>query len=107
MPETLSEVIVAVDDLRVNLTTHSVMVAGRPIKLTPKEQHLLELLARRQGTDVFKARLFELLYHDVDDPPDMKIIDVFVRYVRRKLDKEKPIRYIETIWGRGYRLRAD
>jgi two-component system, cell cycle response regulator CtrA len=72
--------------------------------LTDKEYSILELLSLRLGVTVTKELLLDHLYSGKDEP-ELKIIDVFVRHLRKKLAQATDgKRYIETVWGRGYRL---
>ena len=91
--------------LAVNLDTHSVTADDRPIHLTGKEYAILELLSLRKGTTLTKEMFLNHLYGGMDEP-ELKIIDVFVCKLRKKLiaatDGES---HIETVWGRGYVLR--
>jgi two-component system, cell cycle response regulator CtrA len=91
--------------LSVNLDTHVVEVNGKPIHLTGKEYGILELLAVRKGTTLTKEMFLNHLYNGMDEP-ELKIIDVFVCKLRKKLTTATGgENYIETVWGRGYVLR--
>lgn len=93
--------------LKVNLTTKSVMVNGIPIDLTGKEMAMMLLFASSPGRVLSKEMLMGYMYTGgIDDEPEMKIIDVFVCKLRRKLAEVHPDSeaFIETVWGRGYRL---
>ena len=91
-------------DLVVDLDSHLVSVHDNPVRLTAKEYSILELLSVRQGTTVTKEMLVGHLYGGVDEP-GLKIIDVFVCHLRQKLARATGGKhYIETVWGRGYRL---
>jgi len=91
--------------LSVNLDTHIVEVSGKPIHLTGKEYGILELLAVRKGTTLTKEMFLNHLYNGMDEP-ELKIIDVFVCKLRKKLSTATGgDTYIETVWGRGYVLR--
>ena len=91
--------------LSVNLDTHVVEVNGKPIHLTGKEYGILELLAVRKGTTLTKEMFLNHLYNGMDEP-ELKIIDVFVCKLRKKLSTATGgDTYIETVWGRGYVLR--
>jgi two-component system cell cycle response regulator CtrA len=80
-------------------------VAGRPANLTGSEYTLLPLLAQRQGSTLTKEMLLNHLYGGMDEA-EIKIIDVFICKLRRKLAQASGGRnYIETVWGRGYMLR--
>jgi two-component system, cell cycle response regulator CtrA len=92
-------------DLVVDLETRVVSVDDKPVRLTGKEFSILELLSLRQGTAVTKEMLLGRLYGGIDEP-GMKIIDVFVCHLRKKLAQATGGQhYIETIWRRGYLLR--
>jgi two-component system cell cycle response regulator CtrA len=95
-----AESLVQVGDLRVNLTTKTVTVAGAPVHLTGKEYQMLELLALRKGSLITKEMFLNHLYGGMDEP-ELKIIDVFICKLRKKLPP-----CIETVWGRGYVLRV-
>ncbi|RZL22808.1 MAG: response regulator transcription factor [Sphingomonas sp.] len=100
-----AEAVVTTEDLTVNLDKKVVQVAGNPINLTTKEYQLLELLALRKGTTLTKEMFLNHLYGGMDEP-ELKIIDVFICKLRRKLANASGGKnYIETIWGRGYVLR--
>src|SRR6201990_1942277 len=91
--------------LAVNLDNRWAEVQGRPLPLTGKEYGVLELLSLRKGTTLTKEMFLNHLYSGMDEP-ELKIIDVFVCNLRKKLAQATGGRhYIETVWGRGYVLR--
>jgi len=91
--------------LVVNLDAKTVEVAGHPIHLTSKEYQMLEILSLRKGTTLTKEMFLNHLYGGVDEP-ELKIIDVFICKLRKKLaNATNGDNYIETVWGRGYVLR--
>jgi len=91
--------------MSVNLDTHMVEVDGQPVHLTGKEYGILELLSLRKGTTLTKEMFLNHLYGGMDEP-ELKIIDVFICKLRKKLaDATGGEHYIETVWGRGYVLR--
>jgi two-component system, cell cycle response regulator CtrA len=91
--------------LVVNLDTRVVSVNEKPVHLTGKEYAILELLSRRKGTTLTKEMFLDHLYAGVHEP-EIKIIDVFVCKLRKKLAQATGgSHYIETVWGRGYVLR--
>ncbi|WP_412058161.1 response regulator transcription factor CtrA [Bartonella sp. DGB2] len=97
--------LIVTGDLIVNLDTKTVEIAGHPVHLTGKEYQMLELLALRKGTTLTKEMFLNHLYGGMDEP-ELKIIDVFICKLRKKLDAiSGGINYIETVWGRGYVLR--
>lgn len=91
--------------LVVNLEARTVEVDGKPLHLTGKEYGILELLSLRKGTTLTKEMFLNHLYGGMDEP-ELKIIDVFVCKLRKKLTTATSgENYIETVWGRGYVLR--
>lgn len=91
--------------IRVNLDTKTVEVDDRPVHLTGKEYQMLELLSLRKGTTLTKEMFLNHLYGGMDEP-ELKIIDVFICKLRRKLATATGGETnIETVWGRGYVLR--
>ena len=100
-----SESVLRFDKVAINLDTRSVMVNKQKIHLTNKEYAILELLAMRRGTILTKELFLNHLYNNIDEP-EIKIIDVFICKLRKKLaDASGGVNYIETIWGRGYILK--
>jgi two-component system cell cycle response regulator CtrA len=92
-------------DLVVNLDTKTVEVGGQRVHLTGKEYQMLELLSLRKGTTLTKEMFLNHLYGGMDEP-ELKIIDVFICKLRKKLaNASSGKNYIETVWGRGYVLR--
>ena len=97
--------IVQVGDLSVNLDEKTAEIAGERVHLTGKEYQMLEYLSLRRGTRVTKEMFLSQLYGGLDEP-GIKIIDIFMCKLRRKLSQASHGKdYIETVWGRGYMLR--
>jgi two-component system cell cycle response regulator CtrA len=97
--------VINIDDLCLNLDAKTVEVDGARVHLTSKEYQMLELLALRQGTTLTKEMFLSHLYGGMDEP-EMKIIDVFICKLRKKLANASSGKdYIETVWGRGYVMR--
>ena len=93
------------DDLVVNLDSKTVEINGARVHLTGKEYQMLELLALRKGMTLTKEMFLNHLYGGMDEP-ELKIIDVFMCKLRRKLANASGGKnYVETMWGRGYVLR--
>jgi two-component system cell cycle response regulator CtrA len=91
--------------ITVDLDSRTVKVDGQPLHLTGKEYGILELLSLRKGTTLTKEMFLNHLYGGMDEP-EVKIIDVFICKLRKKLeDATGGENYIETVWGRGYVLR--
>ena len=98
--------IIQTGELKVNLDTKTVEVQGARVHLTGKEYQMLELLSLRKGTTLTKEMFLNHLYGGMDEP-ELKIIDVFICKLRKKLSAATGGQnYIETVWGRGYMLRA-
>ena len=97
--------IIQTGQIAVNLDAKTVEVDGSTVHLTGKEYQMLELLSLRKGTTLTKEMFLNHLYGGMDEP-ELKIIDVFICKLRKKLS-EATIgdNHIETVWGRGYVLR--
>jgi len=96
--------VIQTGDLIVNLDAKTVHINQVSLQLTSKEYRILELLSLRRGTTLTKEAFLSQLYGGMDEP-DIKIIDVFMCKLRKKLaDASGGKHYIETVWGRGYLL---
>jgi two-component system, cell cycle response regulator CtrA len=92
-------------DLTVDLDQKTVHVGGARVHLTGREYQMLELLSLRKDTTLTKEMFLNQLYGGMDEP-EIKIIDVFICKLRKKLASASGGKdYIETIWGRGYVMR--
>lgn len=97
--------IIRTGQIAVNLDAKTVEVAGNIVHLTGKEYQMLELLSLRKGTTLTKEMFLNHLYGGMDEP-ELKIIDVFICKLRKKLSEAAHgENNIETVWGRGYVLR--
>jgi len=100
-----SQSVIRTGKLSVNLDSKSVEVDGSRVHLTGKEYAILELLTLRKGMTLTKEMFLNHLYGGMDEP-ELKIIDVFICKLRKKLSLAcGGENYIETVWGRGYILR--
>lgn len=100
-----SQSIINTGKISVNLDAKTVEAGGKSIHLTGKEYQMLELLSLRKGTTLTKEMFLNHLYGGMDEP-ELKIIDVFICKLRKKLSEATgDDNYIETVWGRGYVLR--
>ena len=86
--------------------SHEVRRGAGPISLTPKEFALLEFLMRHAGEVLSRSRLIEHVWDFAYDG-DSNVVDVYVRYLREKIDRPFGRRSIETVRGLGYRMRAE
>jgi two-component system, cell cycle response regulator CtrA len=97
--------VIKTGDITVNLDAKTVEVNGARVHLTGKEYQMLELLSLRKGTTLTKEMFLNHLYGGMDEP-ELKIIDVFICKLRKKLATATHGKHhIETVWGRGYVLR--
>ncbi|MGL4235925.1 response regulator transcription factor CtrA [Tabrizicola sp.] len=100
-----SQSIIKTGRVAVNLDAKTVDVEGKTVHLTGKEYQMLELLSLRKGTTLTKEMFLNHLYGGMDEP-ELKIIDVFICKLRKKLaEATGGENHIETVWGRGYVLR--
>jgi two-component system cell cycle response regulator CtrA len=99
-----SQPLLRVGPLELNLDTREVLIEGSKIHLTGKEYAILELLVLRRGMVLTKEAFLNHLYGGMDEP-EMKIIDVFVCKLRKKLANAGADGVIGTVWGRGYMIR--
>ena len=99
-----SQSVIRTGKLAVNLDSRTIEVDGKRLHLTGKEYAMLELLTLRKGTTLTKDMFLNHLYGGMDEP-ELKIIDVFICKLRKKLGLACGDNYIETVWGRGYVLR--
>lgn len=97
--------VIEIGELTVNLRARSAKMSGTHLHLTRKEYDILELLAHRQGKIVSRDAILTQLYNGHDEP-EIKIIDVFICKLRRKLSlaSTRGHNYVVTAWGRGYTL---
>jgi len=100
-----SQSVIKTGAILVYLDAKTVEAGNKPVHLTGKEYQMLELLSLRKGTTLTKEMFLNHLYGGMDEP-ELKIIDVFICKLRKKLaNATDGANYIETVWGRGYVLR--
>src|ERR1700756_1073105 len=100
-----SESIIRTGNIALNIDTRTAEVSGVPVHLTPSEYKVLELLSLRKNTVLTKEMCLNHLYNGLNEP-EVKIIDVFVCKLRKKLaEAAEGGSRIETVWGGGYMLR--
>jgi two-component system OmpR family response regulator len=98
--------ILRVGNLELDPAAHEVHRGGAPIALSPREFALLHLFMRRPGVALPRELLIEHAW-DMGYQGGSNIVDVYVRYLREKIDRPFGCRSLETVRGVGYRLRAD
>jgi two-component system, cell cycle response regulator CtrA len=97
--------VIQTGELVVNLDTKTVEVNCARVHLSSKEYQMLELLSLRKGTPLSKEMFLNHLYGGIDEP-EVKIIDVFICKLRKKLaNASNGKNFVETLWGRGHVLR--
>ncbi len=100
-----SQSTIVTGNMTVNLDSRTVDVGGTPLHLTGKEYGIIELLSLRKGSTLTKEMFLNHLYGGMDEP-EVKIIDVFICKLRKKIEKiNDGESHIETVWGRGYVMR--
>jgi DNA-binding response OmpR family regulator len=98
--------VMRVHDLEIDTASRSVKRGGQSVHLTPREYALLEFLAFHRGKVVTRSMIWEHLY-DEHDESTSNVVDVYIRYLRNKIDKAFDQPLILTRWGEGYMLRGD
>lgn len=97
--------VLEVGDLRLNPATHDVTRGSTPIVLTPREFTLLEFLMQRPGEVLSKTEIVENVWDMNFDGP-LNVVEVYIGYLRRKIDDAFGVRSLTTVRGFGYRLDA-
>jgi DNA-binding response OmpR family regulator len=98
--------VIRVFDLELDTAARTVKRGGKAIKLTPKEYQLLQFLAFHRGKVVTRSMIWEHLY-DEHDENTSNVVDVYIRYLRGKIDHGFDPPLIQTRWGEGYMLRGE
>jgi len=98
--------VLRIRDLEIDTAARTVKRAGQEIHLTPREYALLQFLAYHRGKVVTRSMIWEHLY-DENDENTSNVVDVYIRYLRNKVDKGFDPPLIMTRWGEGYLLRGD
>ncbi len=102
----IKDPIIRAHDLEIDTATRTVKRGGQAIHLTPREYALLQFLAFHRGRVVSRTMIWEHLY-DEHDENTSNVVDVYIRYLRNKVDKGFEPALILTRWGEGYLLRGD
>jgi DNA-binding response OmpR family regulator len=98
--------LIKVHNLTLDTAARQVERSGQKIHLTPREYALLEFLAFHRGRVVTRTMIWEHLYDEYDENTS-NVVDVYIRYLRNKIDKGFDLPLILTKWGEGYMLRGD
>ena len=97
--------VIIIDDLEINTANHKVKKAGKKIDLSPREYAILEYLAYNKDRVVTRIEITEHIYDESFDL-DSNIVDVYINYLRTKIDKDSDKKLIHTIRGTGYMLAS-
>ncbi len=98
--------IITIDDLSIDINSRSVKRGDKELKLSSKEYNLIEYLALNKGRVISRTELTEHIY-DMDFDLDSNIIDVYINYLRKKIDKDHHKKLIHTVRGAGYILKEN
>ncbi len=98
--------VLQIADLTLDCATHAVERGGRPIRLSAKEYALLEYLMNNQGIVLSREQIEDHIWN-YDYEGGTNVVDVYISYLRKKIDSDSPVRLIHTIRGRGYVLREE
>jgi DNA-binding response OmpR family regulator len=98
--------VIKIHDLEIDTGAKMVRRAGKEIYLTPREFALLRFLAYHRGKVVSRSMIWEHLYDENDDNTS-NVVDVYIRYLRNKIDKNHSPQLILTRWGEGYMIKGD
>lgn len=103
---TVKEAIIRIADLEIDTASHEVKRGGKPINLSAREYALLEYLAYEKGKVVSRTDIVEHIYHEEADM-DSNVVDVYINYLRNKIDKDFSHKLIHTVRGAGYILKDE
>ena len=96
---------IKINDLRIDLSNQKVHRGDREIQLTPREYALLEYLAMRAGQTISRSDIWEHVY-EFNSSASSNVVDVYIGYLRKKIERRNKPTLIQTVRGRGYRLGA-
>jgi DNA-binding response OmpR family regulator len=100
------DTVLRVHDLEIDRQAHVVRRGGQAIPLTPREFALLEMLARQPGRVLTRSMILQHLYDGAGEQTS-NVVDVYIRYLRNKIDRGFEVPLILTRWGEGYLLRGE
>lgn len=102
----VKQAVIRIADLEINTASHEVKRGGKPVTLSAKEYALLEYLAYKRDTVVSRTDIVEHIYHE-DSEMDSNVVDVYINYLRNKIDKDHKNKLIHTVRGAGYILKEE
>lgn len=102
----VKQAVIKIDDLEINTASHEVRRGGKAVALSAREYALLEYMAYKKGVVLSRSDIVEHIYHE-DKDMDSNVVDVYVNYLRNKIDKGAKKKLIQTVRGAGYMLKGD
>jgi len=105
-PNTATPAILRADDLTLNTTTHEARRGGQIIQLTSKEYTLLEYLMYNAGNVLTRTQILDHVWNG-DFAVESNVVDVYIRYLRNKIDQDRPVKLLQTVRGYGYALKPE
>lgn len=102
----VKEAVIRVADLELNTASHQVRRGGKEVQLSAREYALLEYLAYNHGKVLSRTDIVEHIYHE-DTDMDSNVVDVYINYLRNKIDKDFKKKLIHTVRGAGYILKEE
>lgn len=103
---TVKEAVIRIGDLEINTASHEVRRAGKAVSLSAREYALLEYLAYKKDAVVTRSEIVEHIYSE-DSDMDSNVVDVYINYLRNKIDKDFKKKLIHTVRGAGYMLKEE
>ncbi len=105
-PNAATPAVLAVEDLALDTAAHTVTRAGQSIQLTSKEYALLEYMMYNAGNVLTRAQILDHVWSS-DFGVESNVVDVYIRYLRNKIDRDMPVRLVQTVRGYGYTLKPE
>lgn len=102
----VKQAIIKIGDLEINTASHEVSRNGKPITLSAREYALLEFMAYKKSEVLSRTDIVEHIYHEETDL-DSNVVDVYINYLRNKIDKDFKKKLIHTVRGAGYMLKEE
>jgi len=102
----VKQAVIRIGDLEINTASHEVKREGKPITLSAREYALLEFMAYKKGEVLSRTDIVEHIYHEETDM-DSNVVDVYINYLRNKIDKDFKKKLIHTVRGAGYMLKEE
>ncbi len=102
----VKQAVIKIGDLEINTASHEVKRAGKPVTLSAREYALLEFMAYRKDSVLSRTDIVEHIYHEENDM-DSNVVDVYINYLRNKIDKDSRKKLIHTVRGAGYMLKEE